>query len=277
MSDWKKRAREARKRLGQAKHGEREVVLKSVAGDNDPNTVRRAIFALGYLDDLKRSNPSVWQSLQSASLSQVELLARWHSFDETGATKAAHEVGHGHYTVAELRKAMNAARVEVTEKSESLPYSERVKGEARAAIQEMLGGSISGPEVAFRESADDPPLDFRYTRMYGSKPTKFETVVAIIVGPYQDRKLYRKRRHDWLYHALGLAWFYDHVVVILPEANELESYRSWIDEAKRRAERIPTSSAERTRLPRVHVIHPKLRERQLTDEEAELLAPLAKP
>lgn len=276
MSDWKKRAREARRKLGQAKHGEREVVLKGVAGDNDPNTVRRAIFALGYLDDLKRSNSSAWQGLQSASLSQVELLARWHAFDETGATKAAREVGQGHYTVAQLRKAMNAARVEVAAKSETLPYSERVKGEARVAIQEMLGGSISAPEVNFRESADDPPLDFRYTRMYG-KPPSFETVVAIIVGPYQDRKLYRKRRHDWLYHALGLAWFYDHVVVILPEAEALGSYRSWIEDAKKRAERIPSSSAERTRQPRVHIIHPKLRERQLTDEEAELIARLAKP
>lgn len=276
MSDWKKRAREARKRLGQAKHGDREVVLKSVAGDNDPNTVRRAIFALGYLDDLKGSDPSVWQSLQSASLSQVELLARWHAFDEPGSTKAARKVAQGHYTVAELRKAMNAARVEVAAKSESLPYAERVKGEAREAIQEMLGGNICTPDVNFRESADDPPLDFRYTRMYG-KPPSFERVVAIIVGPYHDRKLYRKRRHDWLYRAFGLAWFYDHVVVILPEADALESYRSWIEEAKRRAERIPSSSAERARQPRVHVIHPKLKERQLTDEEAELLAGLAKP
>jgi hypothetical protein len=276
MADWKKRAREARKRLGEAKHGEREVVLKSVAGDNDPNTVRRAIFALGYLDDLKKTNPAVWQLLQKASLSLVELLARWNSFDPLGAASAALDVGKGQYSVAALRQAMNSARADVAAKTESLPYVDRVKGEAKATIQELLGGSVSAPEVDFRETEDDPPLDFRFTRMSG-KPPKFETIVAIIVGPYQDRKLYRKRRHDWLYRAFGLAWFYDRVFLILPEPDELESYGSWIRDAKKRAERLSSSGIERPRLPNVYVIHPKLKERQLTEEEAELLAHLVKP
>jgi hypothetical protein len=275
MTDWKKRARDARKKLQHARHGERETVLQGLAGDNDPNTVRRAMFALGYLDDLRKTNSSLWQSLQHTSLSLVELLARWHSFDEAGATKAAREVAQGRYTVADLRKAVSAARVEVAVKSESQPYAERVKSEARLAIREALGGSISTPEVGFRDS-DDPPLDFRYTRMYG-KPPKFESIVAIIVGPYQDRKLYRKRRHDWLYRALGLAWFYDHVFLVLPEREALDSYRSWIEQAKRRAElAYPTSGADRTRQPRLYAIHPKLKEPQLTDEQTESLAGIAK-
>lgn len=270
MIDWKTRARQARKNLQSAKHGEREAVLATAAGENDPNTVRRAIFALGYLDDLKKTDPSVWQLLQKASLSMVELLARWNSFDPQGARSAAIAVGEGQYSVAALRQAMKAARIDVAAKTESQPYAERVQSEARSTIQEVLGGVISAPEVDVRED-DDPPLDFKYTRMEGL-PAKFESVVAIVVGPYQDRKLYRKKRHDWLYRAFGLAWFYDHVFLVLPAADELESYKSWIIQARQRAQRPGLE-----RLPRVYAICPNLKVRQLTEEEAELLATLAKP
>jgi hypothetical protein len=268
MVDWKKRARETQKKLQTARHGEREVVLRNAAGRNDPNTVRRAIFALNYLDDLKKADPSLWAPLRDAPLSFVELLARWHSFDPSGAAKAASGVGKNQYSVADLRNAMNAARIDVAAKTESQPYVERVKSDARATVQEVLGGSISAPELNVRDG-DDPPLDFKYTRMQ-DKPAKFETVIAIVVGPYQDRKLYRKRRYDWLYRAFGLAWFYDHVFLVLPVADELETYQSWIAQARKRAQ-LPGVE----RLPRVYAIHPKLKDREPTEEEAELLARLA--
>jgi hypothetical protein len=266
MADWKKRARDARNKLKHAKHGEREAVLRRLAGDNDPNTVRRAIFALSYLDEFKQLNPSGWEIIANSPLSLVESLARWNSFDPTGAMKAAQDVIDGRYNVADLRKAVQKARAEVAARTESLPYRDRIRSEARRAVQELLGGNISAPEIGFKDS-DNPPLDFRFLRSFG-RPSKFETVAVIIVGPYRNTQLYRKRKFDWLYRAFGLAWFYDHVVILLPDPNEVESYREWISKARRRA-MLATPTEERERLPSVHVFHPKLEPPPaLTDDHA---------
>ncbi|WP_456861743.1 hypothetical protein [Bradyrhizobium sp. USDA 4503] len=233
-----------------------------MAGDNDPNTLRRAIFALTYLDELKRLNPSAWKIIANSPLSLVESLARWNSFDPAGAMKAALDVIDGRYKVADLRKAVLKARAEV----ESLPYREKIKLEAIWAVQEVLGGEVSAPEARFKDS-DGPPLAFRFLRSVG-QPPKFETIAVLIVGPYQNVQLYRKRKYDWLYRAFGLSWFYDHVVILLPDPNELESYKTWIVNALKRAGAPPTGAEGQVRKPSVHVFHPKLSlPPALTDEE----------
>jgi hypothetical protein len=271
MEGWKERAREARNKLRHAKHGEREAVLRELSGDNDPNTLRRAIFALGYLDDLKKTNPSVWESLEDVSLSLTELLARWNSFDPKGATEAAVKVTAGHYTVVDLVKDLQAAKIGVSAKSESLPYREQIKSTARQAVEEILGGNISLPEIGIKESDDDRPLDFKFLRTEG-QPPKFETVAGLIVGPYQSESLYRKRRHDWLERSLGLAWFYDHVFIFLPLASEIKSYQEWIKRAQERSKQVELNNLAQEsprRVPSVHVVHPKLDEPpELTEEQA---------
>lgn len=272
MADWKKRAREARNKLKLAKHGEREAVLRQLAGDHDPNTLRRAIFALSYLDELKRLNPSRWEFISKSPLSLVESLARWNSFDASGAMKAAQDVIDGRYNVADLRKAVIKARSEAAAKAECLPYREKIQTEARLAVQELLGGDISAPEVGYRNS-EDPPIDFRFFRSFG-KPANHETVAVIIVGPYQNPQLYRKRKYDWLYRAFGLVWFYDHVVILLPDPNELESYRESIIRARKMAMSQKPSSAHGGQ-PSVHVYHPKLKlPASLTEEQVAALSGL---
>jgi hypothetical protein len=270
MADWKKRARDARTKLKHAKHGEKEALLRGLAGGNDLNTLRRAIFALGYLDEVKQRNPLVRKSLEHSPLSLVELLARWNSFDVAGAVQAAREVAKGRYTVADLRKAIHKARLAVAAKTEPSSYRDRIRPVARRAVEDALGGSISAPDVGFKDS-DDPPLDFRYLRSYG-EPPRFETIAAVIVGPYQNSQLYRKRKHDWLYRALGLAWLYDHVVIILPEPNEVDSYKAWINNARTRAERLEATQG-RGREPSVHVMHLAEPRTSLADvEEAAILS-----
>lgn len=273
MADWKKRAREARNKLKLARHGEREAVLRELSGDNDPNTLRRAIFALSYLDELRQLNPSRWEVISKSPLSLVESLARWNTFDASGAMKATQDVIEGRYNVADLRKAVVKARAEAAAKAESLPYRERIRSEVRLAVQELLGGDISAPEVGYKNS-DDPPLDFRFIRSF-DKPVKFETVAGIIVGPYQNKQLYRKRKYDWLYRAFGLAWFYDHVVILLPNPDDLESYKESIISARRLAMAQKPAFAQGGQ-PSVHVYHPKLRPpAALTEEQANALSTLA--
>lgn len=76
-------------------------------------------------------------------------------------------------------------------------------------------------------------MDFRYVRIVADERPR--TVAAIVVGPYRIANMYTKRRFEWLFRACALAWAYDDVVVLLPEAEVMDTYREWILGMRRRA------------------------------------------
>jgi len=263
MDDWKARAAKAKTLLLDSKHGNRESTLLRVAGGKDVNTIRRAIFALDFLEAFSKTSPKIGGALQDAPLSAIEVLARWHSFDVKGATNAARELTRGNHTVKSLSSEMKAARNILSggtgSESFEAAYRSNIEKAARRAVSHLFGEELSVPDIQLKDS-EDPPIDFRYSRTFddGRSP---KTVVALIVGPYQNKKLYRKRRFDWCFRALGLAWLYDDVVLLLPEADELSAYRNWIASVRVRAAK-PKTAAERSRgamqrIPEVHVVHPE--------------------
>jgi hypothetical protein len=48
----------------------------------------------------------------------------------------------------------------------------------------------------------------------------------MIVGPYTNKKMYFNRCSDWIATAHALAWLYDVVVLVLPDRDSSEIYRS---------------------------------------------------
>jgi hypothetical protein len=259
-NDWKTRAREARARLRAAKHGERESVLRGIAGTNDVNTVRREIFVLEFVDLLKRADPELSKALKDAPLSAMEVLARWSSFDQRAAMKAAKDLSRGRYTVRSLTSAMRSARpTDVnTSTGESLATAYRMENIEAAvrAVRRLLGEKLSPPMVYYKHE-DEPPIDYHFRVEAGGGAE--QSVVAIIVGPYQNRTLYRKRKHEWLLHALGLSWLYDHVVLLLPAQADAADYTKWIEKARIRVAAARTSrdpKEGRIRLPNVYAVHP---------------------
>jgi hypothetical protein len=260
-TDWKTRAREARARLRDAKHGERESALRSIAGTNDVNTVRREIFVLEFVDLLKRADPELAKALKDAPLSAMETLARWSSFDKAAAMKAAKDLSRGYYTGKSLTSAMRSARpTDVsTYTGESLGTAYRMENEEPAvrAVRRLLG-NLSAPIVYYKEG-DDPPIDYHFLLLPEAGKGTVQSVAAIIVGPYQNRTLYRKRRHEWLLRALGLSWLYDHVVLLLPAHADAADYTKWIEKARIRAAKTHISGDRkkgRSRLPNVYAVHP---------------------
>lgn len=273
MVDWKVRAAAARKKLKAAKRGEKDDALLLLADGKDVNTLRREVFALDFLDEIEKTNPSLRKQLNGVPFSIVELLARWRSFDRSGALKAAREAARGQYTVARLSKAISDARR--TGGADFEPaYRDMIADAALDAIRDAIGGDVFLDETSGKDSIDRS-IDFKYRRMIGSTP-RFETVAAIVVGPYKDSALYRKRRRDWLYRAFGLAWFYNHVVILLPLRSELDDYRSGVAEAKKRirSQNKETAAKDVPRgEPDVHVLHPDpWRHSKLTDEQVEALS-----
>lgn len=270
MDDWKTRAARARDEVNSARHGEKDVALLRWAQGKDINTLRRAIFALNYLDALAETAPRLRKDLDDAPLSQIELLARWHGFDPKGAMTAAREAAKGAYSVATLSKALSNARSKAGVEADPRSYRENVGSQALSAIQRTLGGSIS---LDVTKGPDDPPVDFRYLRKAGNPP-RFETIAGVIVGPYSERKVYHKRRLDWLYKAFGLAWFYHHVALLLPDEEQIGSYSDWARDATGRAKGLGKAQ-KRTpqRLPSVFIVraNPWLPS-TFSDEEQEYLA-----
>jgi hypothetical protein len=240
MDNWKTRAKAARSKLRGTRHGAKEAVLRDAAGGNDVNTVRREIFALNFLDALKDSFPDVRRQLEGVPLSIIELLARWNAFDEEAAIKAAAKVIDGRHNLESLSSAMKSARLKRKAGSggESLEAAHRKKIEEPAwrALRDLLGEGLSNAVVQYKDS-DDPPVDFRY--LLKPEGRKSESVAALVVGPYQNRKLYHKRRHAWLWRAVALALEYDHVALLLPFQQEAEEYAEWITRKRRIADAQP--------------------------------------
>jgi hypothetical protein len=284
MEDWKTRAAKARSLLSTARHGDRESTLLKVAGGLDVNTLRRAITCLDYMEAFAKTSPKIAASLDTAPLSAIEVLARWHAFDSKGATAAVRELARGAHTVKSLTAEMKAARKKSsseTIESFEVAYRSKIERAAHRAVSHLFTESISVPDIQFKDSGD-PPVDFRYYRTFeDGRPPK--TIVALIVGPYQNKKLYRKRMFDWCFRALGLAWMFDDVVLLLPQASEVRSYRDWLASVRVRAARLQFAERGRSgadRLPEIHVLHPenwddrqaKPKERpKLTREEEEAL------
>lgn len=227
MSDWMDRARAAKKELSKAKHGQRESILLAVGDGLNPNTVRREIQALAFLDRLSKTNPEFGRALKDASFGSVEVLARWSSFDERGAFQAAKKLAVGDHSLKSLKSAMLGARRQhaVPTRKEFLREVER---SISGPVSALLGGRLTAADIPSKRLGG-PPIDLLFRRTLEGAPA--QSVAAIVVGPYRSAALYSKRRHDELWRAMGMAWKFDHVIVVLPSPGSVAEYQRWLIEA----------------------------------------------
>jgi hypothetical protein len=272
VDDWKRIARQARNAVQGTKRGARQAAWKTAAGALDPNTVRRLVFSLDYLDSLKKADADLHKDLDGAPFSLIEILARWNSFDAKGSSLAAHEVARGKHTIASLSGVMKEARKNTvlnrSGKSLTAAFREQVALIAARVVQDKLGGMISDPSVGHKE-ADYPRLDFKFLRMTneGNEP---EYVAVIIVGPYSSNDAYVKRRYEWLLRAFAFAWIYDHVFLWIPPAADPKPYVAWVERAKADVLLLASRSKRdenkkkpiEARVPNVYVVQPEFPKEQ---------------
>lgn len=200
------------------------------SGWADVNTVRRAIAALNFLEELQRTHPLHHDYVRQAPFSIVEAIARLHRLDSLKALEAASDWSNGKQTLETLRDAARNARpvglAGRTGQSLEKEFRKRAEASVRRAVERATRTKISTVRVDHKDTPDAPNLDYFFTSKASHR--KDQTIAAVVVGPYQNKTLYRRRRHDWILKSFGLAWRYDHVVIVLPAKEYLDEYTQWI-------------------------------------------------
>jgi hypothetical protein len=156
-------------------------------------------------------------------------------------------------------------------------YRLRAEESVRMAVQQITGECVSTAHVNYKDAPESPTLDFFYSTTSKPPHLNSRTIAVLIVGPYQNKTLYRKRRFDWMLRAFGLAWSYDHVVLVLPNKQHLPDYDPWIFQYQQTVVKhqlsnpTPTNikpEAVETRGPRVHAISVEIQNMDPKDEAA---------
>lgn len=241
MREWKERARLAMQALADAKHGQREAILSEIGGGVNLNTVRREIKVLAFFDLLERGAPGVAARLQDASFNFIEVLARWHDFDSDGAVAAARKLASGEYSLSSLQSAMRGAKTRVRRLSAE-DFHARIRPSVKKQIQRLFGSPVNVTELPLPQP-NRPKIDFLFA---AGSPRQAESVAALIVGPYANAETYSKRRQDELLRAMGMAWIFDQIVVLLPGPGKLAEYEDSLRELLK--------VSRLTEKPRVHII-----------------------
>jgi hypothetical protein len=248
MRNWKHRARQARALRRGAKHGRQQAAWSALADGNDGNTVRREVMALEYLEDLGKLSPGLRKRLNNASLSAVEVLARIGKIDGEAALQMAQELADGSHTVKSLTAALDKARLAFKAKAAAVP-SPGLDPADQEAIGKLLGGNVQITERPATTLA--PPADV-FARV-DRKSGKSESMAIITVRPYRDPSQYRRRMNEWMWRAMAVAWFVDHVVLLLPSPNHLENYHDALMQIEAMTKARPALGAVRV-MPDIRVL-----------------------
>lgn len=247
MREWRERARLAMQALGSAKHGQREAILTKIGGGVNLNTVRREIKTLAFFDFLDRAAPDVTIRLRDASFNSIEVLARWHNFDSDGAVDAASKLASGEYSLSSLQSAMRGAKKRLQVPS-SEDFHARIRSSVRKEIRRLFRHPIDVTELPLPQP-NRPAIDFLFT---ARSQEHVETVAALVIGPYANAETYSKRRNNEVLRAMGMAWIFDHVVILLPAAGGLSEFQGCLKEYVGAATNITPDKAKRNNWGQLH-------------------------
>lgn len=236
---WYQIATTLRPSLEKVAHGDREQTLKELAADYNikPDTLRRFIAAANFLDhfhDLEKHDKKIHgithgvaHALREEPAGSVELIARWFGYDRLAASAAAKKVAQGHYTVAELRSAERAARVNSKVVRGGRAGAFALRHMLAPKIHELIEkGSSHRYTTEVPGSYDPKGVDFLFKS--ANDPT--HRIAVLIFGPFKDQRLYFYREDEFLLKILGLSRCYSKVIGIVPKHEEWGvDFKAWLE------------------------------------------------
>lgn len=266
--NWQQEAEIAINRLKQVSHGEREremvAIAKSLSKQADASGLRRAITAFEFIENLKATQPVEYEALRFAPLAVVAAIGKWHAADPVKALSVARDYGKGIGTAKSIREDMNEAHQGFAGKTGGAferAYTLAAKSPVAAELKKMLKLPVDLVAQSIKDPQTGTVVDFVFT-----PENSKERIAVLIVGPYTNRKLYAHRCAEWVTRGFGLCWFYDRVVLALPDSDSMNEY-------KKRALIAPSDDGKNPAKPKLDVLH--IFVSYLTDEENEAVAKLA--
>lgn len=238
------------------------MIARQLSGHTDTSALRRAIAAHEFLEHLRLSRPASYAHLENASLSIVEIIARWFSFDQDGALQAAEGWANGIGNVRTITKAMIDARPPGYAGKSGVELGRAYVADAKPIVMKAVdilanGATMSG--ISARDEATGQTIDFMF-----DLPNSGGRLAVVVVGPYTNKKLYLSRSGDWVTRAFGLAWLFDRVVLALPDYDSLPEYQKRISAIRRQLEE---RSGRLRRPPAVEVVHTDVPKFNVEEEE----------
>jgi hypothetical protein len=242
---WVLEARAIRDQVAKLRHGNRELGLQKIAGENrNPQTLRRAISALEFLERLsKEAKYSSASKLEKYPVAAIEYLSRWYKRDAHGALTAADKLLGGEYDVKKLAAKERDSRKNIFDgagKALETDYRLRVTKRIFEIVRTATGPSLE----LFKNNTLGDPLgipDFTYRNSEGKLMAG-----VLIVGPYRDVDLYRRRGFDWVSKACTLLNLFELMFLVIPDNANLHLFKDLarqlnIDEQRLRIVKINSS------------------------------------
>lgn len=265
-------ARRAISQLQGVPHGARETEMQAIAhqqsGHKDTSALRRAIAAYEFLERLKAANSAAYRHLNNAPLSIVEAVARWFSFDPDGALAAAEDWAGGVGNVRTINRAAKDARPSGYAGKTGIALERAYAGAAKPYVTSAVRDLTESEVKLIANDVRNDPMGQTLDYVFETTRDPAERVAVMVIGPYNNPKLYLSRGGDWVARAFGLAWLFDRIVLALPEARALADYTKRITAVKRESEERFGSAG--SHMPMVDVVHVNVP--KLTPEEDEMLA-----
>jgi hypothetical protein len=206
---------------------------------------------------LKSARPAAYESLKEAPLSVVSVIARWHAFDPPKALAVADDWAKGIGTFKSITAEMKAARPGGFAGKTGNLFEKAylaAKPVVVAAVRSLSEVILSSPQTQVKDSHTGQAIDFLFDAKSPEGGTPRQ-VAVLVVGPYNNRKIYATRCAEWVMKAWGLALLYDRVVLALPDGTSLDEYsRRSANVARTVTERFAGSKVS-TEPPRVDVVH----------------------
>jgi hypothetical protein len=272
--NWKTDAKTAITELRSIPHGAREAEMRAIAshlnGHSDTSSLRRAISAYQFLEDLRNSNSVAYSAIENAPLTIVELIARWHGFDQIEAFRICREWADGIGNVRTIRKAMLDARpagyAGKTGPTLEKAYVVAAEKTVIEAVRKLAGSKFSLSVSPTPDSESGQWIDFLFKPERSVSPQ----IAVVIVGPYNNPKLYLNRCVDWVLRAFGLSLLYDHIILALPDFAAMPEFERRIAAfsiiaTKRQPKKKSSKSVVLPKVSALHIDAPKFAP---VDEEA---------
>lgn len=222
QQQWAKDARAAASLIAALPYGQKEKGLAKAAGAQNPHSLRRAIAAINFIDQLSREKVGSVSAFERQSLTAIEHFARLYRRDRSAALEIIEDFLAGRYKVMQIRNLEQSSRdknvferrgraLELGFKKDLLPW-------LRSHVHGEILKSFSDPE---KETWRRLP-DFAFYDQF-----KEPEAAALIAGPYSDPQIYEKRLFEWIAKAEYLRRHFPVVFLVLPHNVDPAKFEAW--------------------------------------------------